>query len=409
MRYRHIVLASLLTLVVNSLAQAQGYQEPPLFPLLGTWPPPATEAMFKRYADAHLNMIALDPDQATAEALELASRSGLGVLIAYNDSKLDPAETPQETAAKGGAVTGCALEGRNWDQLPQREKEPDGQGTGQAPLVVAVPRKTEALFPPEGLLDQLDSAGIKAFAASHFFMYEDGTNDEAAFFASIRNAAAQAQEKDALLWGHILVTQRGPYRCASESDIRLQAYSYLAAGARGLCYSTYWGPNPEDRTPGAAYEGWGEAMVDTATGQPLYAWMKIEQLNREILTLAPHLAKLKAQGIRFVGDVPAGCRPLVPGQTVIENAQAERALIGFLRGPDAKDWTLVVNRRYGKGMSADGQTSVVRLELASNIDHVTEYDRNTGSALEIPIDGGAINLELPGGTGSLLCFNPKPE
>jgi len=265
------------------------------------------------------------------------------------------------------------------------------------------------LFPPEGLLDQLDSAGIKAFAASHFFMYEDGTNDEAAFFASIRNAAAQAQEKDALLWGHILVTQRGTYRRTSESDIRFQVYSYLAAGARGFCYSTYWGPSPEEREPGAAYEGWGDPMVDTSTGQPLYAWTKIEQLNREILTLAPHLAKLKAQGIRFVGDVPAGCRPFVPGQTVIKNAQAERALIGFLKGPDAKDWTLVVNRRYGKGMSADGQTSVVRLELAPSIDHVTEYDRNTGTASEVPIDDRSVLLKLPGGTGSLLCFHPKCE
>lgn len=396
-----------LCILALPLASADGGERPSasMFPLIGWWGPPATEEDYRIYRDAHFNAVLIPANPPLAGPIGLARFMGLQVLL------LRPQEVWADPAAWRryadnfdnvmGWVLGEHVAPDAISSMADYVKQVRRVDNSRLPLLTLSPPVSG---PRSGAaVKQLLEAGLPALCYHRFSLYEDGSSDEDAFYEDLEFARRIVIQTGVPLWGMILVTKHGPYRRASESDVRFQVYSYLAAGARGLCYYTYSSPPPGGpRTVDNAT--WGKPMVDPATRRTLYGWEIVEQVNREVLGLAHALGRLTSTGMYFVGNEPKGRAPLPFGKTLITSLSAERALVGFFRDPEGRTWAMLVNRRYGKQKSAMGQSSTMQIFTDRRVRRVVEVDRLTANDKEIPIKDGSFLITIPGGTGSLVRF-----
>ena len=90
------------------------------------------------------------------------------------------------------------------------------------------------------------------------------SNDQYEFLASgdrgqlvenIAGLASLARERGIPFWGIVLLTRHGNYRVVDAGMLRWQIAQWLAYGARGIGYFTYWTPAPDPQ-----YD-WSPAMI----------------------------------------------------------------------------------------------------------------------------------------------------
>lgn len=388
--------AALLCTALPGRAASDG----PPFPLVGWWPPPATDDCYATYGNAHLNVIQVPPTDSRDAAIELAKKHGLSVMLFRPQ---DSADTFEWTSLSGKPHVGSAL---------FAEQATGAQAATLAEVIRGVPADAEldTLVTLPGSASQswradaqsLLDAGMSVVCLQRFWLREAG-DELAGFLSDLDACRGLALEWDRPLWGVVQVTEHGAFRAAAESDIRAQAYAYLAAGARGILYYTYWGPSPG---AGEAFAGWGAAMADPATGAPLYPYERVKELNREILNFAPVLLTLRSEGLFGAGAIEGV--PPSPPTTLLRKVSAPRALLGLFRDRDGRQWALVVNMRHGARRSALAQRATIRLYLAPEVTALVEVSREDGREVARQLDNGSIALELPGGTGALLRLDTSP-
>jgi hypothetical protein len=395
---------ALLIALTLCLAPA-ALSEPPLFPILGWWGPPLSPGNLETYKNGGFNTLLVPAGSRLETDLATACSAGLSVYV-VGPQRLGPRPAQWRDALEGHAcLAGAILHERATASTAPDLADTVGKITDALPGVRPLASLVAPSDEPEwqAMAEALLDAGMPALLFHSFPFLKAGVTDEAEFYGNLRKARALCEQRGAELWGMVQTTAHGPYRRASESDMRLHAYSYLAAGARALTYFTYWGPPKEERdAPGGAYAGWGRPMVRPSNGEPLYGWLKARDLNAEVQTLAPHLLRLEPQGMYFVRDVPAGCAPLPREGRPIEEVQAERALVAFLDGPGGAEWALLVNRRHGPKQSALGQKTTMRVFVRPGIERAVEIDRYNGFEKPIPIENRSFLITIPAGTGSLI-------
>jgi hypothetical protein len=394
----------LVLLAVARTVYAGGPPTPNAFPLVGWWGPPATEEHLQAYREAHFNIVQIPGDPGNGNAIRLASKAGLQVML------IDPkkaSDRPRDWAAFANSfdnVMGWLLQ----EQMPLEAAPKTLAMVKEARLADPARLALITLPAPESPQAWAEAAGTLFEAGLPVLCYQrpaflnDGTTDEAGFYHSLELASRLARRHNVPIWGMVEVTKHGQYRDASESDLRLQAYSYLAYGAKGLCYYTYWASPPDNPDSPDADSDSTRGMIDPKTGKREFAWELVEQLNRELLVLAPVLANLKPVSAHFVGDVPQGLASLPHGKTLLDAISAERGLVGFLADAQGQSWVLLVNRRHGERKSAAGQKSTFEVFPNKRVTRIVEVDRLTAYEKEIPIEDGSFLITIPGGTGSLL-------
>lgn len=150
-------------------------------------------------------------------------------------------------------------------------------------------------------------------------------------------------------------------------------------------------------------------MIDPGTRQPLYGWEMVEQVNAEVLHLAPILVTLRSIGIYLIGDDEEVGPHLPFGKTPFTEINAEKAFVGFFEDPEGTTWAMLVNRRHGKYKSAAGQSSAIQVFCDQKVSRIIEIDRLTGHEREILVDRDSFLVSIPGGTGSLLRIEMKGQ
>ena len=96
----------------------------------------------------------------------------------------------------------------------------------------------------------------------------------------------------------------GPVRGASEGELRFQAFTILAYGARSLGWFTYL-----TEIPYGHWTNW-EDMVINRDGTRTRHYSMLKYLNGEVLALAPTLLRLESTGVYHTEPVPPLTRPL---------------------------------------------------------------------------------------------------
>jgi hypothetical protein len=201
----------------------------------------------------------------------------------------------------------------------------------------------------------------------------------------------------------------GGRRFPSESDIRMQVYSCLAYGVTGIGYFTY------DAT-------FKRGMLE-ADGSTNRLYGDITALNAEVTNLGRVLRFLSSTDVRYVrgmhndngamvnNPVPVGLGIFHPNSRVAalvheisihEQSARHNAMIGFFKDDEQNDYFMLVNLTHGKEMTAEQGKITLTLRLDPSVSSLTRLSGKNDQPENAPIQNGAVELTLPGGTGELF-------
>ncbi|MBN1543686.1 hypothetical protein JW992_16200 [candidate division KSB1 bacterium] len=161
-------------------------------------------------------------------------------------------------------------------------------------------------------------------------------------------------------WGAVYCLAADPFSLPHHSNLRLQAYSALAYGARGIHYYAYQPPHSMRNRARSAFL--------RENGQLNQLYWELKRLNREIQYLAPALHDLAVEAVYHTEPVPQGCRPL-PNHAPIYRIDRENMLISFLVTPRGERYALLVNKNTSRGTRAEiylGQSVNCVIEIGKN-------------------------------------------
>lgn len=127
------------------------------------------------------------------------------------------------------------------------------------------------------------------------------------------------------------------YREATGADLRFQVYSTLAYGGRGIAYFTYVAPSVGN---------YRMAPVDQF-GHLTPTWSHLQNVNRQVGQLAPHLLDLTSDDVYHFGEVPSGAHPPGPG-SLVSGVGGAPFVVGDLTHRDGSRYVLIVNKDFAK-------------------------------------------------------------
>lgn len=135
-------------------------------------------------------------------------------------------------------------------------------------------------------------------------------------------------------WGFVLLNPVGQPPTVPHSFIRVQAYTALAYGARGIQYYAFHKSDANSEFPTAAVLNPEEQISQT--------FLNCALVNSELRKLEPILMNLEALGVYYSKPVPPGGSSLTPG-LMINKIEAEGMLVGFFKDQDNHNYVLLVN------------------------------------------------------------------
>lgn len=116
----------------------------------------------------------------------------------------------------------------------------------------------------------------------------------------------------------------------SPANLQFQAYTSLAAGARGLTWFKYYANN------------YGYPPIDKE-GNRTVTWSYLKMVNEQVKTLGPTLLKLQSTGVYFSDPAPVEGLPKLPGKIVHGVGCRTPVMVGEFDGPGDEQWVIVVN------------------------------------------------------------------
>ena len=187
------------------------------------------------------------------------------------------------------------------------------------------------------------------------------------FYTNLGTVRRLSMEAGIPFWNVILSGSCFTYMKPSGATLRLQAYSTIAYGGRGIEYFTYFAPQVGN---------YRLAPVDQF-GHRTPTWNKLRRLNSQIRELAPWLAQLHSTGVYHSAPVPAGEQPLsqsglveqVLANTFQNPPVPPRYLIGEFVDPDGHPFLMIVN----KDLEHSFRYSIVLKERDKHLFQISPY------------------------------------
>jgi hypothetical protein len=189
----------------------------------------------------------------------------------------------------------------------------------------------------------------------------------------------------------VLTVPHGPYRDPDEADLRWQAYTTLAYGAKGILWFTYWTP------PFDPLWRFRNAIINER-GVPSSKYTILKDLHGRIRTLARTQVRLRSMGVYHTPPLPKGTVAL-DSRSPIAECDTEEVLIGWLRDAQRRDYLWIVNRSFR-------QSRRVVLRLRGPVREVGVVDQIDGLTRSALYDTSSRSLQtvlLPG-EGNLFAL-----
>lgn len=200
----------------------------------------------------------------------------------------------------------------------------------------------------------------------------------AKYFTNLLQVRRTAQTHGLPFWNAVSSNQIRPYTTVpSPANLALQAYTTLAAGARGLTWFTYYAGR------------YDYAPIDRA-GNRTATWSYLRTVNRHVQTLKPILRHLRSTGVYFTSPPPAEGLPGLPGRLITSVSSPTAVMVGELAGANGARYAMVVN------LSLTRSAKVLVKAKAKSIRRVSPVDR---SLIPLARDG---SLWLRAGQAALL-------
>lgn len=223
----------------------------------------------------------------------------------------------------------------------------------------------------------------------HYALFENGERD--IYFENLEIVRKHCLQAKLPFVQIVLTVPHGPYRDPDETDLRWQAYTTLAYGAKGILWFTYWTPpfDPQWRFRNA---------IINEKGVPSTKYTILKDLHGRIRTLARTQMRLRSMGVYHTPPLPKGTVPL-DNRSPVAECDAENILIGWLRDGQRKDYIWVVNRAFH-------QSQRVTLRLRASVHEVGEVNPVDGLVRHVPYDASnrSVQTTLLPGEGRLFAL-----
>ena len=219
----------------------------------------------------------------------------------------------------------------------------------------------------------------------HYTILEDGSVRET-FYQNLETVRRVSLKHGIPFWNIVLSNAHFTYADPSPASLRLQAFTTLAYGARGISYFTYLTP---------AIGNFRLAPIDPF-GNKTPTWDMLREVNLQIHTLAPEYLKLTSVNVFHHPTVPPGCNGLESSRFLKGLTEAD-LVVGEFTDAEGRPSMLVVN----KSLTASKEFDVVFKE-PGRIMMVNSYTGHVG-----PWEGE--HKWLAPGQGMLLRPEAKPE
>ncbi len=157
------------------------------------------------------------------------------------------------------------------------------------------------------------------------------TRRVASYYSDLLEVRRVAAANGLPFWNIVSSNQiRPPTSVPSPANLRLQAYTTLAAGGRGLTWYTYYS------------RGYGYAPVDRQ-GDRTNVWYHLQAVNREVGVLGPMMNQMESTGVYFTAQEGLPQLPAMPGTLVEDVDTTAPLMIGEFKHEDGRMFAMIVN------------------------------------------------------------------
>lgn len=353
-----LVIAVALLLATPALAKARDEF------FIGQWcgPTEFTQERFAEVAGANFTvaMVQASSPEETKKALDLCKASGIKALV--GDSRVHLRKRGEDTFTEGLDATVADYSGNpalwgyyvidepsagSFNKIGEVNRHLLEKDPKHVPFVNLFPtyasKQQLGAFSYEQYVDEFCRVvGPKMLSYDHYALMADGSV-RPDYFANLEIIRRQSI-KHKVDFNYILLSvPHGPYADPAEGDIRWQASTALAYGARGLMYFTY-------TTPKDPQWDFHDAIID-ANGKQTAKYAIAKKVNGEIKMLGPTLMRLKSVGVFHTHPVPDGCKPL-PDGGLIQGIKGGEFVVGQFNSDDGFHYAMIVNNSPKKAAKA---------------------------------------------------------
>jgi hypothetical protein len=363
------VLAAILQFVppqakgVDKDTGQAGSRGPRHLPIM-TWPGPDADllspATFRLIADDgfSVNMSFLGAREKNLKALELAGTAGLKLMI--QDDRVS--KVVEDGALSLDILADVVKDYRNHPAFYGYfvTDEPNASKFERLGAIVSRLRALDPghpayinLFPTYANETQLgtptyedhvgrylDTVHPPFLSFDHYPVMKTGLRAD--YYRNLEIVRRMAMERGLDLWAFTLVTPHAVYLPPTAGRIRLQLFSDIAYGAKGLQYFTFG-------TPGGTDYDWGSGLIGK-DGRPGPAYPLAREVNAEIRRIEGLVLRWKSLAVYHSEPVPDGARPPASDGPVTGTSGAPLVIGVFSDGPAT--YVMFVNRDYEKPRTA---------------------------------------------------------
>jgi hypothetical protein len=190
----------------------------------------------------------------------------------------------------------------------------------------------------------------------HYHLFEDG--DSPHYFLNLALISQVSKESKIPFMN---VIQAGRYekkwRLPTTQEVRLQVYTTLAYGGRGISYFTYWGSEANE---GLYRDGRQSRLAKD-----------VAVINGEIRKLSSTLMSLDPQSVYHTKSLPVGAEPM-PINSPIKIVSDGEFVVGLFGKNKKASAFMIVSRNNKRQQSAE-----IKINLLGRI--IQELDRKTGN------------------------------
>ena len=221
----------------------------------------------------------------------------------------------------------------------------------------------------------------------HYPIMAKGLRED--YYLNLETIRAMAEKFGVSFWAFTLVTAHAVYPPPTAAHIRLQIFSDLAYGAKGLQYFTYGTPTGSDFD-------WKYGLIDPQ-GKPTLTYGLASEINQQVRQIETLVSEWKSMAVYHSDPVPKGCRPL-PEDGLVQKVQGCPMAIGIFNDKD-ETYVMFVNRDYENGRTAFVRFSPQVKRLAEIV-----KDSSTPAQLRWPQDEREKSCALKFRAGDARIF-----
>ncbi|MEA4968037.1 MAG: hypothetical protein VB048_07985, partial [Bacteroidaceae bacterium] len=200
----------------------------------------------------------------------------------------------------------------------------------------------------------LDEIPVKILSFDHYPIIDNFVRTS--WYQNLEIIKAESDIADISFWAFALTTAHNSYPIPNLNQLRLQVYSNLAYGAKGIQYFTYWTPNSQ------RWNFHSGPIEFDGTRTIVYDYIK--ELNNEIQNLSYIFLSSKVIKISHFGDEPQGTSRFSTSPNFVKsiNIRGGNALLSEMKN-DKHSFLLIQNtnlhKEIGIDIKTDTQTKIV--------------------------------------------------